>query len=105
MWENSSPTIAFNAQTLSISDISNYKFILIGSYYISDIEQHRVITSNYFINKIGVTYTALSHPISGNSIYPRSVTFTTNGITFGNGYNNSNISNTCCVPVFIYGIK
>ena len=101
LWTNSSPTTAFNPQTLSL-DLSKYDGIVIYQKNLTTVTPNLDNTSQNYIPKDGITR-YIASPYAGNDLR-RQVTVTNTGITFGNGINGaSTTQNTVTIPLEIYG--
>ena len=106
LWQNSSTSSAFNAQTVSLS-LSKYGGIIIVSAHNGGSGQDTVSyypigVSNYFwIGVIGLN--------GGNFDYGRYISVTTSGVSFGDScYANgtpSSVYNGIPIPKYIYGIS
>jgi hypothetical protein len=107
LWTNSNPSSKFDAQTVSI-DLSAYSKVVVEyqmSNMYSDIgSQHQ--KEIFDIGENRTVYGAFK--FDGNWGYStrRSISVTTNGVIFGQGYwNGSGDAGRQNVPLYIYGIK
>lgn len=101
LWENATPTSDFPAQTVSITNILQYKKLLI---------RYR----HYKYNYLASMYTAI-FPRENNYftlsiyddgvIYNRNLQVRANDINFAIGKSGSNENNASLIPLAIYGIK
>ncbi len=104
LWTNQTPNVAFNAQTLNISNLSDYEYIMVESY--GGAGQHDIgVTPSVQIYKNN-TSNALSSYYTDNYITMRLMKCSGNSITFDNGYikANASTSGSYCIPYKIYGI-
>ena len=98
LWENSSPTTAFTAQTISLN-LTDYAGVIVEFYY--DINNQYVSSRVYakktdvFSNKFGAGF------IAENANAINILALNNNGIQFGNASPNT----TACIPYKIYGVK
>lgn len=106
LWTNASPTSSFSPQTVSLN-LSGYDAVLI---YVANNTSRTCI--NGWILPKGAPQSKLVSFKTDYGLYPtsRNATVTATGVTFGDGYDNgnsttANLSNTCCIPYSIYGIK
>lgn len=104
LWTNPTPTADFGAQTIPVS-VSSYDYILIigkrsKSVVLPDYTGRLGIRSLYKVaNNLNQENLMISISDDNNTSYRRSLTLTTNGITFSAG------STSWVIPVYIYGIK
>lgn len=104
LWENSNPTSAFAAQTVSL-DLSDYAGVLVECEL--DISHNDIITRAY-IKKEDYDLVGFGAGSGGagsaTSAVGRTVKVDDNGVIFGNGYTTA-VNNTASIPVKIYGVK
>lgn len=102
LWQNESPGSAFASQTITPSGYLNYNFIYITLY-----SNGGNTAGGFIIHRDGTTVrTSIPRTYSGNYVhYWRPVTFSDNGITFGEGNRDGAATNSAMVPWQIYGIK
>ena len=105
LWENASPTSAFDNQTINIPDIANYDLLLI---------MHRTATHHTFdfvnVDEFGgITNSQLKTNayINGKAYGFRNINVTSTGVVMQTGYySNSDIaSKDLCKPMKIFGVK
>ena len=100
LWQNPNPTSSFEAQTISIplAEYDMYKILYAPS-------------TSYATREMSVDARAGSGCVligmwaDTDSIFHRSVTGSTTGLTFANAYVNKEKNNAYCVPLTVYGIK
>ena len=100
LWQNPSPTSSFETQTISIplAEYDMYKILYAPS-------------TSYVTREMSVDARAGSGCVligmwaDTDSIFHRSVTGSTTGLTFANAYVNKEKNNAYCVPLAVYGIK
>lgn len=100
LWQNPSPTSSFETQTISIplAEYDMYKILYAPS-------------TSYATREMSVDARAGSGCVligmwaDTDSIFHRSVTGSTTGLTFANAYVNKEKNNAYCVPLTVYGIK
>ena len=104
LWENSSPTADFNAQTISL-DLTDYAGVIV---------EFRKTTSSTKINTrlyakknedVDEIFGAGSYYTKGDSNTARGVNVTDAGVTFAEGYGNMTLNNKTTIPIRIYGVK
>ena len=106
LWENPSPGVAFGAQKVSLN-LSGYDAVLVecslqGGYSQSKCELVRCgnIVSVQVFNKDDMTHGCF-----------RTVTVSTDGVTFGVGYGYAwdqqkyIVNNNAAMPILIYGVR
>lgn len=102
LWENGSPSSNFPKQTLTISNLSKYTWLLIGCCFHAN--------NHIFWSHVKNGYDAfVIAPVNNNDYSPalRTVRISGNNIEFSTGYltkNNSEADHEC-LPLYIYGIK
>ena len=101
LWENSDPTVAFTAKTIS-GDLSAYDAFLIE--YGGSTTYYNNIMSEIVL-KNGKQYMLSCILASGNTPRNRGVTATDSGITFSGGYQSGSANNNAVIPLVIHGIK
>lgn len=103
----SSTATSFNAQTLTISGLSNYDFLDIEAMYVGNDGNNNFRMTTRI--PVGYRSTIFTKQGSGNAMASRGVTFGTDKITFTNGYlaygTTQSTTNIVAVPTKIYGIK
>ena len=114
LWENSSPTSEFTAQTVTIEDMSEYKILMFVVFQYVYQSASSTSIQSYLMPIIIGKSTTMSFPAwldTGATTYYRTATIDTNTtISFENGtYLNSATSigsdSTKVIPYQIYGIK
>lgn len=105
LWVNANPTATFNAQTVTISNLSDYKLILFKTRHHTTRE---LIETKTIVN-IPQT-TCINTNFFGGNV--RDIEIKSDSIVFGSGvfYPNysagtGNTDNNFCYPIKIYGIK
>lgn len=97
LWENASPTSAFAAQTITVSELTNYDFIL---YFFRDAVG---IGFNVGISPVIVGYGAyVSNGTGSNTLRRYSRIDSTNSMYISDASGNAN---TSLIPIYLYGIK
>lgn len=104
LWENSAPTAAFSAKTISL-DLKNYDAVIT-----SFIGQANWTSEHRFFTPKGTTQccnipVGEDSPSAIGSTWGRMVTVSDTGVDFGYAGNSSSNNQTLCVPVKIYGVK
>ena len=102
LWENSSPTSSFAAQTIQL-DLSDYDEIMISfAHYTDDMTQ-----SSYIIMKNDNWHPCRVMKSTYATDTYRNVKATNIGITFSAGFNPQTNQNdtSCAIPLKIYGIS
>ena len=100
IWENSSPTSSFSAQTVAM-DLSEYNYLTLVFKY---------STTSAYYNTLAVPTDGLTYRVTiGNSQNSnngiRNFTTSATGISFEAGYYNASSNNTYLVPYKVYGIR
>ena len=106
LWTNSSPNNSFAAQTITLSTISSYRYLIIECYQGCDSSNQSDININTEYNLRSTSSTETFY-ISGGAYYYRrtDINKTNSTLTFSVGYNNDNgVDTTLCVPYKIFGI-
>ena len=104
LWTNSSPSTSFSAQTITIENSDNYRYIQVDSIGGSTVPLTSFSTQIYKNN----TSNALSSYYTDGYISVRLMKISGNNITFGTGYigqNSQTSSNNYCIPLRIYGLN
>lgn len=109
LWENSNLTSSFGVQTITIENMSKYKFILFElRCYTNIVQRFTAIAANNGIETI-LSLNSTYASQGGGVTYRRDVCCNGDSITFGNGYRQLGTSETqddgYAIPVCIYGIK
>lgn len=99
LWENSSPSSNFGAQTISI-DLSGYTLVLIEQ----DPFGNDTLDVTIGLVGTGLKLYALANT-NTNRNGARNLTITTSGISFTACTYNGTTNNAYCKPLKIYGIK
>ena len=114
LWENPSPRNDFTAQTITINNIMDYKLILInatvswstanegGSCFI--IPTTNITSDTTGTNATQARGTLVMRTTTGTYIGYRNFYLLPTSITFTD-CTGSNLSNSGCIPISIYGIK
>lgn len=100
LWENASPTNEFNQQTISIplGEYDMYKILYAPSTAYSTREMSMDA-------RVGNGCVLVGMWADSDTIFHRSVASSTTGVTFYAAYANKAQSNSCCIPLAVYGIK
>lgn len=103
LWTNSSPTSSFTAQTISIANLDDYKYLIIvvKATTSADTYQSQIL------------FPSVRHRVifTGNTLTYRDVDFVANGLSFLAGRNQSTYGgsttqdNSLVIPAYIYGIR
>lgn len=102
LWENSSPTSAFAAQTISL-DLTGYDAVDVEFRHWTN-KDCRVTTRNYLNEGEGTGIgTSTDAPSYGN--FRRGFKMLTDGVQFWGGISNSTVDNNSTIPVRIWGVK
>lgn len=99
LWENSAPTSAFAAQTVSL-DLSDYDAIEIR---FKNKNNSTVYLSTGLI-PIGEDFT-MFYITSDPASQRRAGSVSTTGVTFATGYAAATASTACAIPLTIYGYR
>lgn len=114
LWENSSPTSSFAAQTITINNIMDYKLILInagvtwrdanqgGSCFL--IPTNNIKNDASGDNTTEARGTLVTRTITNNYLDYRNFYILPTSITFTDA-RGSSFGNESCLPISIYGIK
>lgn len=105
LWENASPTSAFAAQTINISDLQDYDLIMVRAKY--SIGAYPSFTAFYKTtigenNSINIVVSSIVN--RGFVIKSDSISFNEANI-LANYAGSSSVNNNVCIPIEIYGIK
>lgn len=106
LWTNSNPSSKFDAQTVSI-DLSAYSKVVV-EYQMSNMYSDIGSQHQKEIFDIGENRTVYGAFRADGNFYStvRSISVTTNGVIFGQGYwNNHHDEGGQNIPLYIYGIK
>ena len=102
LWTNASPTSGFNAQTITISGMSNYSKIVIFSHMTNNQDhgsvQHLVLKKD--TDSVGTMIGQYDLKAS-----LRRFTLSGNDLIVGNGSYSGGTDNVILLPYRIYGIK
>lgn len=100
LWENANPTSAFSSSTITVEDMSKYKYIVILAKHYYSGRTNQVFKLIY--SGIGSEWAYIS--FNDQNIYSRGLRFDSNtSINVADAYENSTIDNQYCIPVAIYG--
>ena len=103
LWKNGSPNSEFAEQTITTSNLQDFKNIIIKCKWYAGNNLLQDFVFKYETGRSGLLF---FNRYASNTTYAssRDVTITSNTqITFSNGYENGNIQNARCIPVEIYG--
>lgn len=108
LWENASPSSSFAAQTISVINISDYRFVIldIKDSYGSNRRYGHIIFEN--IEDVEQTYRLIG---ASGALYDRNIVIKTNGIEISACNKKASLSGSYTtttsdlIPVRIYGIK
>ena len=108
LWENPNPNAVFSAQTITISNLSDYKYLVVkvkGAY--NENNKYNISYMDWDLGEdggaIGFGYEA-SYGTPANTGYARRLYKTSsNTLYITNGTANNN--NAYAIPVEIYGLK
>lgn len=102
LWTNPNPTSAFDGQTVSL-DLTEYAGVLVEFNW---SESNSVLSSREYIKK-GETLNGIGAvgATSSSDRYARATTVNSNGVTFLNASNGSEVGNNQPIPYKIYGVK
>lgn len=101
VWENANKQSAFGSQTISLK-LSDYKFVMIECGM--DVSTAVSPVQNIYWARVGVRTTLHIESTDGKR-HTRASEVEATGITFWDGYLNSNVHNSSQVPLRIYGVK
>ena len=99
IWENSSPTSSFSAQTVNL-DLSPYMAIAIE---INTTTSGSVQAIGLIM--VGTSGVAFGRSGSSGTTYGRGAAVTSAGVTFANGYSGSTAGSGYAIPRRIWGIR
>lgn len=104
LWTNSSPTVAFNAQTITLNkSANNFDVLMITMQYMNTNTSKGIS----FICTSGTNEIMVGQN-NGSGIGKRDVTVSGQSVTFStgkyNGGNSEGTSTAICIPIEIYGI-
>lgn len=99
LWENSSPSSNFSAQTIPL-DLSSYD----GALIIARIATNSDATGAFF-GFIGQEPTITIKGATSNTIYGRRSIISNSGVEFLQGYAGATSGSGNAIPIQIYGIK
>ena len=100
LWENSSPTTEFAAQTIPLSEnVSDYNCFLVS--YGADAGNYYLQTAMVWLEKQSQLY----YMTWGGARYQRAVTINANSIVFSNSSSNNSTSNGTNIPYRVYAIS
>lgn len=100
LWQNSSPTSAFAAQTVQL-DLSNYDGILLV-FLATTTDTNR---QSSMICLKGHTSVFFDIYVGTTAVRSRSAQVTDTGVKFSTGYNNTSSNTSSAIPYQIFGIK
>ena len=99
LWTNPNGNASFSGQSVTVSGVQNYTFIIIMGY--------NAFTSGTYVAS-GTIATEIGGSMVGNGVYSntsRSVAVSNNTVTFGNAKaNGSDYDQSVAVPYKIYGL-
>lgn len=100
LWQNASPTSSFDPQTISIplAEYDMYKILYAPSTGYSTREMSMEARAGSGCVLIGMW-------ADTDSIFHRSVSSSTTGLSVANAYANKEKNNAYCIPLAVYGIK
>ena len=102
IWENSSITSSFAAQTITTStSVSNYDGVII---IFKNVANSEVFMSSGFI-PLGVSTMLTYSSTDGKNTYTRAATVSSSSISFKVGKDNGTESTNIIIPYKIYGVK
>lgn len=103
LWENSSPTSSFAAQTITL-DLSGYETIMVISYQETSALYQASMTVKNAVGEKGRCFNM------ANYRQFRAFEITSSGVDFGEGYSGApaataTVNNASSIPAFIYGLS
>lgn len=99
VWENSAPTSAFAAQTVSL-DLSPYAAVAVEINLMGSATEQAV-----GIVMMGTAATIFGRPAAAATTYGRQAAVSTIGVVFSNGHNGSTYGQSYAIPRRIWGIR
>ena len=100
LWENASPTSAFEEQTIDL-DFSLYNWVLVEAIFSTEYSERTTLLAPVIV---GNTYSIMMNR-SGSTVARRFFTLTETGVDFANGASGSSNGAKYMMPVRIYGVK
>lgn len=106
LWQNGNEDASFSEQTISVPDMSAYKYLMFGF----KINSSATSITQYFKIKCknssgGYAWFSFIDDTSTDT-YKRTIKINSmTSITFNEGYRNSSATSNSCIPTTIYGIK
>ena len=107
LWERDDNTTPFSAQTIPL-DLSKYTSIgvlAIVYSYNSSYKSNPIIYKELSVGNSAILTGVQRSSTDGNYFMKREVSCNNNGVTFGNGLEDSTKSNLAMLPVCIFGLK
>ena len=95
LWENTTPTDSFNAQTIDIDLVGYDRVVIIQAYHTSDLN-----TDTYGFCDVGSSTTVGTK----DSRFYRTFSVTESGVTISNQSSSAH-GNAYAIPLYIIGIK
>lgn len=106
LWKNGNEDTSFGEQTITVSDMSSYKYLMFGI----KINSSSTSITQYFKIKCknssgGYAWFSFIDDTSTDT-YKRTIKINSmTSITFNQGYRNNSATDNSCIPTTIYGIK
>lgn len=100
LWQNSSPTSAFAAQTVQV-DLSKYDGILL--FFLATTTDTNRMSSMICLKGYKSVFSDVV--VGATAIRSRTATVSNTGVEFSTGYNNTSSNTSSAIPYKFYGIK